>query len=158
MSARAESLPGRPAGRGGKAGCRVAPRRAVAAVTLLAIALILSLEASAGIAADGRQPTAVESMARVPASARRPTLRCWQYGRLVYEASDIQLIRDGPVHGDGAAAESTTIAAPGVVSVSPPERANARSEAKLAERQAAGADGRRRVRLLDLNQGLCIID
>lgn len=149
MSARVETNTGRegPARRPRR---EAGVPRAFAAGACLAIALVFSLEASAGIADDGRRPTAVESMARVPAPAKRPTLRCWQYGRLVYEASDIQLFRDG--HGEGA--ESTTTAA------GPPaaDRPSARAEAKGGEKPVAGTDGRRRVRLLDLNQGLCILD
>lgn len=124
------------------------PRRAFAAGVCLAIALVFSLEASGGIASDGRRPTAVETMARVPAGDKRPTLRCWQYGRLVYEASDVHLIRDGNGNGNGDAngAEPTASAA---AALAGPER----PAAKGGER-----DGRRRVRLLDLNQGLCIID
>ena len=125
--------------------------RAFATGACLAIALVFSLEATGGIADDGRRPTAVESMARVPAPGKRPTLRCWQYGRLVYEASDIQLFRDG--HGEGV--DSTATAAAGAPAA---DRATARVDAKAGERPVAGTDGRRRVRLLDLNQGLCIID
>ena len=122
-------------------------RRGFAAGFCLAVALVFTLEATGGVAADGRRPTAVESMARVPASDKRPTLRCWQYGRLVYEASDIQLFRDG--HGDAADPAATAPTA---------DRPNGRTDAKGGERPVAGTDGRRRVRLLDLNQGLCIID
>lgn len=129
-------------------------RRAFAAGACLAVALVFSLEASGGIASDGRRPTAVETMARVPAGDKRPTLRCWQYGRLVYEASDVQLIREGQgsgEHGGGEPAASAA-AAPGA------ERPAVRAEAKAGDRPTATAEGRRRVRLLDLNQGLCIID
>ena len=146
MSARVETNTGRegPARRPRR---EAGVPRAFAAGACLAIALVFSLEASAGIADDGRRPTAVESMARVPASDKRPTLRCWQYGRLVYEASDIQLFRDG--HGDAADPAATAPTA---------DRPNGRTDAKAGERPVAGTDGRRRVRLLDLNQGLCIID
>ena len=149
MSARVEISPG-PDGAPRQPRRAAGGRRGFAAGFCLAVALVFTLEATGGIADDGRRPTAVESMARVPAPAKRPTLRCWQYGRLVYEASDIQLFRDG--HGEGA--ESTTTAA------GPPaaDRPSARAEAKGGEKPVAGTDGRRRVRLLDLNQGLCILD
>ena len=130
--------------------------RAFATGACLAIALVFSLEATGGIADDGRRPTAVESMARVPAPGKRPTLRCWQYGRLVYEASDIQLFRDG--HGEGIDSTATAAAAATAAGVPAADRAAARVDAKAGERPVAGTDGRRRVRLLDLNQGLCIID
>lgn len=130
------------------------PRPAFAAGACLAIALVFSLEASGGIANDGRRPTAVETMARVPASDKRPTLRCWQYGRLVYEASDVHLIRDGNGPGDGGAVEPATSS---TATPSPDPKAG-RADAKGADRPAGAAEGRRRVRLLDLNQGLCIID
>jgi hypothetical protein len=84
--------------------------------------------------AERTRPTAVESMAKVPVDDGRPTVRCWQYGRLVYEASNVQLIRETGSDGAGASAEP------------------------LAGGATSAGKGPRRVRVLDLRQGLCIVE
>ncbi len=116
---------------GGPVRALVRPLMAV----MLAAGFWLALGAGAAAEAapvERTRPTAVESMAKIPVDDARPTVRCWQYGRLVYEASNVQLVRDAGGDGNGAAADGPPTAAP--------------------------AKGQRRVRVLDLRQGLCIID
>lgn len=128
-------------------------RLAFIAAACLVASLVQPGQATAGVTSDGRRPTAVESMARVPAGARRPTLRCWQYGRLVYEASDVQLVRDGPAEATAQGSDGAGAAPPGAAS-----NGAASNGVTGAETRLIAGDSRRRVRLLDLNQGLCIID
>lgn len=114
--------------------CRPIARRAVR--LLVAASFACTVQAAT---AERTRPTAVESMARVPADDGRPTVRCWQYGRLVYEASNVQLIREAGNDGAVASAEPTAGGA-------------------VASGTASSGKGQRRVRVLDLRQGLCIVE
>lgn len=68
--------------------------------TIIATVLAVGSSASAEMQEKDKitaktKPTPVESMARIPDSAPRSSLKCWQEGRLIFESNGVSMAGSG---------------------------------------------------------------